>query len=314
MKEQKRHHYVPQFYLKGFADEHERVWVYDRVTQQFRHQKTDQIAVIGHYYRIEKRDGSLSVEVEQYLSEVEGDAAFALNKLDKHESITQEEKIHIAVYIALQMTRVPDYEKRVKELQEKSIRRINKMLFSSVEAAKEKIEESREELGKLGKEADAEELFRFVQEDQYKLDIPRQNTIRSMLDLAGHIVPYFMQMDWNLLRATKGGAFITTDNPFTLVPPSTLNPSRYGQGIGIITPGAMKMIPLSSQTCLVMGNQGDSFQEIIITKDRLRPFNIFSAVTSDRFIFAKDEALLRSVVERSAVNEIPVIRERVSIT
>jgi hypothetical protein len=38
MKLPRRHHYLPQMYLRGFADADELVWVYDRKEDKYLHQ------------------------------------------------------------------------------------------------------------------------------------------------------------------------------------------------------------------------------------------------------------------------------------
>ncbi len=63
-----------------------------------------------------------------------------------------------------------------------------------------------------------------------------------------------------------------------------------------------------------MLDAGTRYAENIAPRDKLRIFNCSYAQTSDRFIFARDEALLRSVVKHSAVDEIPIDRERVSVS
>lgn len=315
MTDPKRHHYVPQFYLKNFADESERVWVYDRATKEYRHQKTDQVAVIGHYYRIEKKDGTLSAEIERYLAdEVEGPAATAMSKLERGEGITERERSDIAVFVALQMTRVPDFEKRVMEMQEKKYRKINKMLFPTLEETKRKIEESMDELKTMGAtDVDAQQMYEFIHKDEYGIEIPRQNNIRMMLEMASRAAPHFLHMDWLLMRAAKGGAFITSDNPFTIIPPQDHAANSF-LGVGLLTPGAKKGIPISPRATLFMLDPGVRYGENTAPRDKLRIFNSYFTQTSDRFIFARDEAHLRSVVERSRVDELPIDRERVIVS
>lgn len=313
MSDTKRSHYVPQFNLRGFADEEERIWVYDRAKKEYRHQKVDQVALINHYYRIEKRDGTLSTEIEQFLSEIEGNAASALEKLERGRPITEQEKVYIAVFAALQLTRVPDFEKVQNEMQEKTIRMMYKQTFHSVEAAKREIGKLKDVVGDVSDDV-AGDLFKLIREDEYRIEIPRQNNIRQMLKVASHAALYFMQMDWLLLRAGKSGAFITSDNPFTIFPPENYNPNSFiDSAYGILTPDAKKSLPISPCASLFILDAGTRYAENTVPRDKLRIFNIHYARTSDRFIFAKDEALLRSIVERSAVDEIPVDRKRVIV-
>ncbi len=50
----KQQHYVPQFYLEGFADpaQPNSIWVYDRDTGDLRLQGIRNTAVEGHYYSL----------------------------------------------------------------------------------------------------------------------------------------------------------------------------------------------------------------------------------------------------------------------
>lgn len=315
MSEPKRHHYVPQFYLKNFADDKGQIWVYDRQTKQYRHQNVSDTALVRHYYRVESKDGKYNTEVEKLLAEIEGLACVAIEKLKQGTTtLTEEEKANIAIFAALQMTRVPDFEKRTNEMQEKIIRKVYKRVFHSVEAARQEIEKIKDEIDNVGGDV-AEDMFNFIQGDKYSIEVPRQNNIRRMLELASHTALYFIQMDWVLLRTERGGAFITSDNPFTIFPPKTYNPNTFlGSAVGILTPGARKSIPISPRASLFMCDHGGRYAENIVPRDKMRIFNDFYARTSDRFIFARDEALLRSIVERSRVDEIPLERERVIIS
>lgn len=312
MTQPKRHHYVPQFYLKNFANDKGQIWVYDRQTKKYRQQNVRDTAVQQHYYRIETKDGTHSTEIESFLAELEGNACTAIVKLERGETLTEDDRQYVAAYVALQMTRVPDFEKSSNESQEKLIRKMFKMSFHSVEATQKRLDKLKEKIGEVSGEVSPEEMYEFIQQDRYKMKFPRQNAIRSMLKLAEHTANYFIQMDWLLLRAGGGGTFITSDNPYTLFPPPTYNPNDFwDSAVGILTPGAKKALPVSPNSCLFMLDHGGRYAENTAPRDKIRFFNDFFARTSGRFIFAKDEALLRSVVKRSRVDEIPVDRERV---
>ncbi len=121
-------------------------------------------------------------------------------------------------------------------------------------------------------------------------------------------------MDWQFLFAPDSASFILTDNPFTIFPPENYGETHWGQGVGIATQGAVKVIPLTATMSLSIGNTGTKTTGHRIDRELVRQINLRFAVTSDRFIFARDEQLLRSVVKRSHVDEIPSDRERVIIT
>ncbi len=311
MSEPKRHHYVPQFYLKSFANDREQIWVYDRKTREYRQQSVKDTAVQQNYYRVRTKDGKHSTEIEKFFSQVEGLACAAMSKLERGEELTEEERGNIALFVSFQMTRVPDFEKRMNEADEKLIKRMNKMSFHSVEAAKAVLDKLNKDTGDDGNDVSPEEMYEFIQQERYTVQFPRERMVRTMLELGYDLARYFVQMDWLLLRTSKEGSFVTSDNPYTLFPPEDYDPNTFwGSAVGILTPGAKKAIPISSDTSLFMCDHGGRLVETVAPRDKIRAINAYYARSSDRFIFAKDEALLRSVVERSRVDEIPFDRER----
>lgn len=69
----KRQHFLPRFYLDGFAREG-LVAVYDREKNEVRLQQPVNTAVVGHFYTMEDEQGRKRFEIEQLLSEYEGKA------------------------------------------------------------------------------------------------------------------------------------------------------------------------------------------------------------------------------------------------
>ena len=69
----RRHHYVPQMYLRGFADEADLVWVFDRQNNSYLHQGVMNTAVKKDFYTITGPDGQKNDSVEQMMANmVEG--------------------------------------------------------------------------------------------------------------------------------------------------------------------------------------------------------------------------------------------------
>jgi hypothetical protein len=73
----KLHHYVPQFYLKNFADEREQFWVWDKRTEKVFKTNSNGVAAGTHFYRVPE---FINTDVdplflERDLSRLEGMAA-----------------------------------------------------------------------------------------------------------------------------------------------------------------------------------------------------------------------------------------------
>ncbi|NUQ78410.1 MAG: DUF4238 domain-containing protein [Polyangiaceae bacterium] len=116
MSEPKLHHYVPQFYLKRFADERGRVWVWDKLTRKVYRAAPSGISAQTHFYRVPEFIGT-DVDplfLEKDLSALEGDAASIwgsvmgqLEALQPQQKLTMpdEERHVISTFIAVQFLR-----------------------------------------------------------------------------------------------------------------------------------------------------------------------------------------------------------------
>jgi hypothetical protein len=131
MNSPKKHHYVPQFYLKHFSNAKEMIWVYDRKENTYRHQNVKDTAVQKHFYRFRSMDGGHNTELEELLSNIEGNAATAITNIAAGRTPTSEDIEWLAMFVSFQATRVPDFQKRNQEMKEKMMKRLQKMRFHS---------------------------------------------------------------------------------------------------------------------------------------------------------------------------------------
>src|ERR1022692_38891 len=78
----RRNHYLPQFYLKGFADEGGAFWLFDRERKEYRLQKPINTGVEKDFYQVTRPDGEKTDEVEKMLSAVEGTCKQIIDRVD----------------------------------------------------------------------------------------------------------------------------------------------------------------------------------------------------------------------------------------
>ena len=305
MSQPKRHHYVPRFYLKNFVNDKGYLWVYDRQEDTYSEQRPEHTAVQKDYYTIKDKHGNKDTEIEKLFSMIESKASAVIKKIVSGVSINQEDKDNLALFISCQMARVPEYEKRIADATEESMKATGRLLVYSVERAEEIIKQSTKNKSNKGSNTlTPQALFDFIQGGQYKISFSKEWSLGTMLQSAHRLSGYFAKMDWLILYAPNKHFFIISDNPYTLVPPK----DKYltNSGVGIITPGAQKVIPLSSKVSLVMGDVGGRYLVKNIRSLWVRNMNINSAQNSSRFIYAKDKELLESIVKVSRIKEIPI--------
>ena len=303
MKLSRRHHYLPQMYLRGFADEADLLWVFDRQNDTYLHQGVLNTAVKKDFYTIIGPDGQKTDAVEQMLANsVEGPMKRIIERLDKKNLKWEgEDRAILALFVGLLRTRNLAFDKDQNESTEQFHRWWAKARHPSVEATEESLRQYESETGEDMSDVSAQELFEMIRGDQYELDNPRQNNIKMMLSLALEIAQAVFRLKWDILAAPKGMSFLTCDNPFTVVPPPFFDDSI--QGYGILTPGASTVVPLSSRTAICFYGEGDRTRGAVVYKQFLRNTNIVVAANSERFVIARDEPLLRSVVRKGKLEQ-----------
>lgn len=77
MSTAKRHHYVPQFHLRRFADETGRLWAWDKQTDRIFQTEPGSVASATHFYRLTQYEpfGHDPLTMEKQLSGLEGEVA-----------------------------------------------------------------------------------------------------------------------------------------------------------------------------------------------------------------------------------------------
>ncbi len=188
----------------------------------------------------------------------------------------------------------------------KTMKKINLLMFSSEKQAAAILKKVEEDTGQKI-DISLKGLIDFVQGERYDLEISKEWRLEMMMSLGSELIGFFLNMDWLFLEAPNKSSFITSDNPFVLVPPKDCNPRG-----GMITKGAKKVIPLSLKTCLIMGDYGQKIVSGSISSENVRKINLNIAAHCDRFIIGRDRALLERLVKITKIDKWKV-ESRVSV-
>lgn len=229
----------------------------------------------------------------------EAEAKKVIGKIQKSKKIDYQDKDALAVFIAFLKTRVPDFEKMTNEIADKGTKEINKRYCFSEEKAKEILndyDKNRNNKEKISPES----FFKFIQNEEYYLEMPREHSLRIMLLSSKDIANYLLQMNWNIVFAPRYSNFITCDNPFVLVPPKNLPEFR---GCGLITKGAKKNIPLTNKICLVISDKGSDVIKVIGKRKFINMTNYYLAINCDRFLVSNKKRLLKAIVKKTKINK-----------
>ena len=116
IQEPRKHHYVPQWYLRRFGSKRE-IGVYDKVTGTLEVLRPKDVAYVEGLYDLDNPDLPRSA-VETLLSNIENCAARAFRQLVSSglDSLSATQREDIAAFVAAQQLRVPSHRKELMGL------------------------------------------------------------------------------------------------------------------------------------------------------------------------------------------------------
>ena len=284
----KIHHYLPQSYLQGFCSEGY-AYVLNINKKHIKRLPTMRIAAIKHFYKFIDEAGKTTTSLEiPFFSKIDSSAIKIIRKLEKLGKINYSEKKSLALFIGLLMTRVPAYENQIKKDYDKLCKFILKQTYYSLENTKRIIQGNSEEESFDPKKT--EEFYKFVQSENYRITPHHSQFLQIMVDNGIHLANYFLQMNWVICIKNGTTSFITTDNPVTLVPPENYRPGFWG--VGITTKGAKKIIPLSSNICLLILDKGNKLRFKRVKDFIIQEMNHKIARNCEEYVYSIDEKSL----------------------
>jgi hypothetical protein len=289
-----RNHYIPQRYQQGFANDAGKVWLFDRKTFQYRDGAPVNIGVQRDFYTTINGDGVENDSVEKLLATLEGAVWPVIDRLDRRvEEIALDDRVHLALFVAFMRTRTPAFDQMSNNLTNVMFQRLAKARSPTPEVVAKDYARA---TGKTIEMDQAREIFDAIHSEAYFVKTPRQNNIKIMLDLAVPLGDAILAMDWTIFWTTPDSTFVTSDNPFIVVPPLDRDPAI--EGTGPLSPGATNLIPLSSKSLLCARKDGSGQLRFVkANRDFMRSANRLVAAESDRFLIARDEALLKKLVK-----------------
>ena len=295
-----RNHYIPQRYQLGFANNSGKVWLFDRKTHYYREGAPINIGVQRDFYTTVDNAGVSNDSVEKMLASLEGAVWPVLDRLNgRAAEIDTEDRAHLALFVALMRTRTPAFDQMSNNM--------TNMMFQWLARARNPTpevvaEDYKKATGKMIAPAEAREIFDAIHSGEYFVDTPRQNNIKMMLDIATQLGQAIVTMSWTIYKTTPDHNFVTSDNPFIVVPP--LGKDTTLEGTGPLSPGATNLIPLSSSTLLCARQDGTGALRFVrANRDFVRFANQLVASASDRFLLARDEALLKRLVKSTKADQ-----------
>ncbi len=269
------HHYLPQYYLRGFVIDNDLLWAYEKGTGQKHFTQVKGIANITNLY---------SPKVEEFLANnIEAPANIVLEKIRDRDKITEDNKTTFSKYMAVMWKRVPRLKERLREmapsLAEKISDDVNRDLDRIAFQQPEKvplIKKRRREIKVI-----LDRYSKHPPDTIWLENIPPQTTPRALAAIKA--------MKWTFLTFDEYPAFLTCDNPIF-----------YFTQMGLKRPESEITFPVSSNITLWATWRDDLPEGYVkTTKQVVREINRRTAHNSGRYIFhGQDESWIESFVKK----------------
>lgn len=240
----KLHHFVPQGYLRGFANNQERVRVLplDRSREPFT-TLVKNVAAQTHFHTVPSAEEPDAFE--KTLSIVEGQVMGILRRMEGGEfPLPEEDRKSLSSYFALQAARGPDTRRTLERLEAKMVR---------VEVgAGGRDNVTRWIKRNLGFDATEEQAQRIWDEATQTggppITMSALDHIDHMVKMAQELAKYLETRPWSLVRFDRRSLF-TCDAPVSLIP----NPKdrNFLPGVGFATAWGIA-IPITRKLGLLM--------------------------------------------------------------
>ncbi|MGT2440884.1 DUF4238 domain-containing protein [Bradyrhizobium betae] len=254
MAEARKHHFVPQMYLSGFANASGQLWASDASIPKAFRAGSANIAAERDWNKLEI-DGVPADALEKELGNFEGVIAPAIKRVRETASFGQagQDREDIINLVTLLAVRNPRTREGIQQIETDLLRAILVEPFKDPKRWDAVVEQMKAaELWPEGEPTDFDGFKKYVEDNKDKLHAHKNMTLEMELEALSRIYPFFDARRWRILKAKEGtGGFVTTDHPVCVHKPGA--PVNYGQlyapGFGMADRDIV--FPLSFKVCLI---------------------------------------------------------------
>lgn len=287
----RRHHYLPQCYLKGFVRHREtpKLFVVDAEKKVSFTTNTLNVAQVRDFHRLDL-DGVSPDALEAALSEFEGELAPALEKIIATQSLADErDRILLLNLIAVVAAKNPRLREQTRIFSEDVL----KIAMQAMTATPERWSAQLDRMEADGYDAGADRvdydgMRDFVRRDEYSISMNREFHLEMEFKSMDGVLRCLVDRDWVLLRAPRGETgFITSDYPVCLDWIDPKDRGFYRPGFGL--DGTQVIFPISNSLAVIGRFEfGEVGEAIDIDTGMVAALNTVILRHADRQIYARD--------------------------
>lgn len=295
------HHYVPQFYLRNFAEgvgRKARVWFFDEETRRADHTLVRNVASARYFNRIEA-DGHHPDAVEDALAKLESEMAGPLTEvIEARDFPSADHFSYVMNLAALLSVRNPGPRSQMEKFHQSIADKVLRLVTSSKEVWESQTRQMKEDGYELSGSVTFEDMKRFREEKRYTIVIDQTHLIGLEFEMIDPVLKTLSNRNWCFATAPEGSQYATSDNPVCLEWANELRRSNMPVGHGLR--GTNLIFPLSPKVLLI-GSFEDIPESISHTDEQVTSVNTIVARNSRRQIYAKSADFKLNLRNRSAV-------------
>lgn len=266
--------------MSRFASDGRRVHVFDRRRRSLRIDVPRNVAVEHEFNTVITKDGTKERWPEARLAQLDGTLVACLDKLERGEPLTREERWYISFFVGFAETRGKGFRDSVPARSSGGV--VPETGFVDQRFA-------RAFSAMTGVWLEPPTLERLMLEEAAPIASGIEE-IGGMAEAGFEVARQVFWMVWLVGVAPPGCLFVTSDRPIGL-----LRPGR-GFGRDPLEPAVIKVFPVSATTALFIGHLTNTPSVVreTVAIDLVRLANVAVARRCDRYIVGSTEAVVRA--------------------
>ncbi len=271
MSEPRKHHYLPQFYLRVFSANGRSIYQIEKHGGRAYVSAIRDTAAIRDYHELDSPGFEDPNAVEKRLAQVEAQLAEGLAHVLQDGIATPETHARLIQLVALLRVRVPAFKAHIDASMRNVVRSVELMM---------------ERKGQLPPAPKGfEDVLRM---EDLEITISNWKCLEFMFKIAAdpHLFNLLAAMRPTVLRAPPGALFLTCDQPVAVFHPTASPTDAYG--VGLTDPATEVSVPLSCRVLLFLSWTTEPAADRDATMDEVVEFNRRTVIMADSLVFASE--------------------------
>lgn len=273
MAEPRKHHYLPQFYLKGFSADGRSIYQVEKFSPRAYTCSLRDAAEIRDYHELDYSDAEDPHAAEKWLAEIEGKLSAVLHQAVDAGITSAEVHARLISFVSLMRFRVPAVRAFVEEWHRQLVRSTGLIL---------------EGAGKFPPIPDGYEDV--LSMGNVSISISNWKCLECMFRFAADPKAFQLlaSMRPAILRTPDNEYLLTCDQPVAVYHPAASPTDAYG--VNLTDSRTELSFPLSSRVLLHLTWGAGAIEERRMTSAEVQEFNRRTIVMADSYVFAPAES------------------------